>query len=90
MTRAGVRELRQHLSRYLERVKRGERIEVTERGRPVAVLAPLTEADHPLAALEARGLIARRAAGSLADLDPPPFEPGKPQLSVLLAEDRAD
>lgn len=37
----GVRELRQHASRYLERVRRGESIEVTDRGRPVARLVPV-------------------------------------------------
>ena len=37
----GVRELRQNLSKYLDRIKRGERLEVTEHGRPVAVLVPL-------------------------------------------------
>src|SRR5207245_9900164 len=36
----GVRELRQNLSVYLKRVKRGETLEVNERGRRVAVLAP--------------------------------------------------
>ena len=37
----GVRELRQNLSVYLDRVKEGETLEVTEHGRPVAQLAPL-------------------------------------------------
>lgn len=36
----GVRELRQNLSRYLERVKSGEALVVTERGREVARLVP--------------------------------------------------
>ncbi len=36
----GVRELRQNLSRYLERVKDGETLTVTERGREVARLVP--------------------------------------------------
>lgn len=36
----GVRELRQNLSRYLERVKAGEALIVTERGRVVARLIP--------------------------------------------------
>jgi len=40
MQRIGVRELRQHASRYLAMVARGERIEVTDRGRPVALLVP--------------------------------------------------
>lgn len=38
--RVGVRELRQNLSVYLERVKQGETLEVTEYGRPVAQLGP--------------------------------------------------
>ena len=42
MDRIGVRELRQHASRYLERVSRGESLEVTDRGRPVARLVPVT------------------------------------------------
>lgn len=41
MEQVGVRELRQNASRYLTRVKAGETIEVTEHGRPVAVLAPV-------------------------------------------------
>jgi prevent-host-death family protein len=40
--RVGVRELRQNLSVYLERVIAGERLEVTDRGHPVAMLIPLT------------------------------------------------
>ena len=42
MERIGVRELRQHASRYLARVVRGETLEVTDRGRPVARLVPIT------------------------------------------------
>lgn len=41
MQRIGVRELRQHASRYLALVERGERVEVTDRGRPVAMLVPI-------------------------------------------------
>ena len=41
MERIGVRELRQHASRYLARVVGGETIEVTDRGRPVARLVPV-------------------------------------------------
>ena len=38
--RIGIRELRQHASRYLARVKAGETVEVTERGVLVALLVP--------------------------------------------------
>jgi prevent-host-death family protein len=40
MDRIGVRELRQHASRYLVRVKAGETVEVTVRGQLVALLVP--------------------------------------------------
>jgi prevent-host-death family protein len=38
----GVRELRDNLSRYLERVRDGEDVVVTEHGRAIARLLPLT------------------------------------------------
>jgi prevent-host-death family protein len=37
----GVRELRQNLSKYLDRVKAGEDLVVTEHGREVARLVPV-------------------------------------------------
>ena len=40
MERIGVKELRQNASRYVERVKAGESVEVTERGVLVALLVP--------------------------------------------------
>ena len=44
MERIGVRELRQHASRYLAQVaSSGEPIEITDRGRPVARLVPVAE-----------------------------------------------
>ena len=43
MESIGVRELRQNASHYLSRVAAGELIEVTERGRPVARLVPITD-----------------------------------------------
>jgi prevent-host-death family protein len=46
-TTVGVRELRQNLSRYLERVKEGETLTVTERGHEVARLVPSHPDVHP-------------------------------------------
>ena len=84
----GVRELRQNLSKYLERIKRGERLEVTEHGRPVAVLAPLPPAEGALARLVAAG----RVKPHTRDLDAllPPKGPVSTTLSRALAEQRAD
>lgn len=43
MTSIGVRELRQHASRWLARVRAGESITVTDRGTPIARLVPVPE-----------------------------------------------
>ena len=39
-TTVGVRELKSRLSEFLRRVANGERITVTDRGRPIAVIEP--------------------------------------------------
>lgn len=41
MKAAKVSELKAGLSKYLARVKRGEQVVITERGKPVAKLVPL-------------------------------------------------
>jgi prevent-host-death family protein len=61
----GVRNLKNGLSRYLERVKRGEQIVVTERGKPVALLKNIESADLS-DSLEAR--LERAAAQGLLAL----------------------
>ena len=45
MTSIGIRELRQRASEVLRRVEGGETIEVTDRGRPVALLTPVPQTD---------------------------------------------
>lgn len=84
----GVRELRQNLSKYLQRIKRGETLEVTDHGRPVAVLAPLPAASGPLERLIAAGRIARPERGLLAVL--PPKGRISTRLSDALADERAE
>jgi prevent-host-death family protein len=37
----GIRELKERLSEYLERVAKGEIIRVTDRGRPKALITPI-------------------------------------------------
>jgi len=56
MTEAGIRDLRDHLSRYLERVQAGEELTVTDRGRPVARLVPVDSA-NTFDRLVAEGLV---------------------------------
>ena len=53
---AGVRMLRDHLSRYLDLVKEGNEVTVTDHGKAVARLVPL-EQPRPLDRLIAEGLV---------------------------------
>jgi prevent-host-death family protein len=89
MTTVGVRGLRQRASELLRRVEAGETIEVTDRGRPVAVLAPLPEAE-PLERLRAAGDVTP-ATRSLDDLPKPlPLRKGMEAPSTVLARLRRD
>lgn len=90
MERIGIRELRQHASRWVRRAAAGESFEVTDRGRPVARLLPLPGGDDGLEALIASGQAtpAERDLLELAPLLPP--KPGLPLPSEILAEMRAD
>ena len=58
MAAVGIRELKNQLSRYLKRVKAGEQLMVTERGKPVAVIAPpsVTRRDRRIEALLREGM----------------------------------
>lgn len=86
-----VRELRQNLSVFLRRVRDGETLSVTNRGRPVAVLAPLPGASDPLDRLEAEGRIVRRATLDLHDLPQPiRLPPGSISTAEALDEQRED
>ena len=72
MDRIGVRELRQHASRYLARVADGEVIEVTDRGTPVARLVPVTS--DPWADLLMSGRVREPTVpGSILDEAPSDF-----------------
>ena len=65
----GVRQLQQNAATAVRRVRKGERIEVTDRGRPVAMLVPVTH-DNVLDALEAAGRLVR-AEGDALEIGPP-------------------
>lgn len=56
-TSVGVRELKNHLSRYLERVRGGEEIVVTDRGKPVARLTSVDASTDRVADLVASGVV---------------------------------
>ena len=91
MISIGVRELRQRASELLRRVEQGETIEVTDRGRPVALLSPLPQGSA-LDRLRALGEI-EPATGDLDDLPEPlvlarGIEPPSKVLSRLRRHER--
>ena len=90
MERIGIRELRQHASRWVRRAAAGETLEITDRGRPVARLQPIPAETTGLERLRAEGRITE-SQGDLLELGGPlPPAVGVPLPSETLAELRAD
>ncbi|MFI7588689.1 type II toxin-antitoxin system Phd/YefM family antitoxin [Spongisporangium articulatum] len=88
MTEVGIRALKQNASAVVAQVARGERVTITDRGRPVARLVPIAES--PLERWIESGL-ARPPRRSLADLPlPEPMSEPGPTLSEVLAAMRDD
>jgi len=87
MERIGVRELRRQASAILRRVAAGETVEVTDRGRPVAILVRTMPSG--LERLEREGLL-RPAQADLAELRPVPLPEDAVAPSSVVAADRAE
>lgn len=88
-----VRELRDHLSKYLQRVRAGEDILVTARGEPVARLtAAVTPADpesEAIARLRAAPWVQAGAGGKVEGSSAPiRWAEGDRLLSEVVVEDR--
>lgn len=88
MTSVGVRALRQRASELLRLVEQGETIEITDRGRPVALLTPLPQGS-PLEQMRAAGEV-DSASAELDDLpEPVVLPPGLETPSAALGRLRA-
>jgi len=85
----GIRELRQNLSQYLRRVRKGESLQVLDRGRPVALLTPLPGRSDAVGRLEAQGRL-KRTRRDLLELGPPPERPVRTPISEALLEERRE
>jgi prevent-host-death family protein len=87
----GIRELRQHASRYLRRVRDGETITVTDRGEPIAEIRPVKQPQTILDRLIAEGR-ATPPEGDLAEYlkqhPPARARPGEPTLTEVLLQMR--
>jgi prevent-host-death family protein len=89
MGAVGVRELRQNLSVYLDRVKEGETLRVTEHGHVVALLTPLpAKTMNVFERLVAEGKAAAPTR-SLKNLRlPKPGPPGLPRSEDIISDMR--
>jgi antitoxin (DNA-binding transcriptional repressor) of toxin-antitoxin stability system len=89
-TRIGIRELRQHASIYVDLAEKGYTVDITNRGRLVAQLVPVTEPGSPLERLIAAGIIEpAEERGGAGDHDPYPAPPaGQPTASEIHSDMR--
>lgn len=85
----GIRELRHNFRQFMDRVRRGERFVITDRGNPIGELVPhtrkLTGYERMLA--EGRIIPAKNPGGPWPE-PLPPAAPGEPTLSEILQEMR--
>ncbi|MDT7553876.1 MAG: hypothetical protein QOI16_2412 [Pseudonocardiales bacterium] len=87
----GIRELRQHASRYVDMAESGRRVPVTKRGKLVAYLVPAEAPTSMFEQLVAAGharLARGRMRDALRELRPLHAEPGEKTLSETLREMR--
>jgi prevent-host-death family protein len=81
----GIRELKARLSEFVERAASGETIQVTDRGRPKAMLGPLP------GTLDLRGPVEVGWIAPGTDTDPVPRRQrhvGRTDIAEAMAEDR--
>ena len=91
MINVGIKEVKNNLSRLLARVKAGEEILITKRGRPVARIVKENQGDKSVRAtlepLVQRGLITLPSRSILKDRISAVEIPGK-SVSEMVIEDR--
>lgn len=87
-TVAGIRELKKQLSAYMRRVKAGETIIITDRGKPVGRLMPYSEAlSDQLDLMQKSGFLAW-SGSSVSDAEPVTINDSKTLISDILLEER--
>lgn len=91
MVQVGVRELKARLSHYLKRASQGEPVIVTERGKPVAVIGPATQASETafLWKLVAEGKV-RWSGGKPKGSEHPVRLRGGPSMAQTIIEGREE
>jgi len=89
--RVGTKELKNRLSHFLRKVRAGEAIHVTDRGRVIAEIRPVKAAssavEEVMRGLASEGLVTL-GRGKLADFEPVALAPGEPLTGQILADRR--
>jgi prevent-host-death family protein len=93
MPDVGVRELKARLSEHLRRAQAGERLTVTDRGRPIATLGPAEQQPKPvhpawLLQLAAEGRVTLGTGGKPLGMHPRVKLKDGATLSQAVIEDR--
>jgi prevent-host-death family protein len=87
-TTVGIRELKARLSTYLQQVKAGSTVVITDRGKPVGRIIPIKPSvDEQMQELLQTGLVAW-SGRKLVPIDPVAQTRGKGTIADLLLEDR--
>jgi len=88
MISAGIKDVKNNLSRLLAQVKAGEEILITERGRPIARLVKENNGDKSIRAalgpLVQRGLVTLPSRGILKERISAVGVPGKPVSEIVI------
>jgi prevent-host-death family protein len=92
MISAGIKDVKNNLSRLLARVKAGEEILITERGRPVARIVKENHGDKSIRAalglLVQKGLFTLPSRSILKDRISAVGVPGKPVSEMVIEAQR--
>ncbi|MDO8532830.1 MAG: type II toxin-antitoxin system Phd/YefM family antitoxin [Dehalococcoidia bacterium] len=88
-TKVGLRELRGKLGHYMRRVRKGERVTVTEHGKDVAVIVPPEQTDEEKALWNmVKEGKAQWSGGKPQGMKKPVKVRGKPASQIVLEERR--
>ena len=84
----GIRELKARLSAYMRQVKAGSTLTVTERGKPIGRIVPLSPSPEARVAELAQAGMVTWSGHRLAPLAPLARSKGSRTVADLLLEDR--
>ncbi|MDI6755439.1 MAG: type II toxin-antitoxin system prevent-host-death family antitoxin [Thermodesulfobacteriota bacterium] len=92
MEKVGLREANIHFAKYVKKVKEGTEVMLTDRGKPIAIISPISRRDDPieerLDQLERKGILKRASAGKLKLHNPVTLR-GR-DLSLMISESREE